>query len=273
LLYLVGTPIGNTGDMSPRACEILANADIVACEDTRVTGLLLKDLGINAKKLFSYHEHNKAAAGPKLIEELAGGASVALVSDAGMPAISDPGQDLVKLAIEAGIEVTAVPGPIAAATALVLSGLPTTIWHFEGFFPSSGSARNERLERIKTLDGIIVIYEAPHRLLKLLSELESAGLADRRLAACRELTKKYEEVVRGTVTEVRAHFETTAPKGEFVLCLEGSAGGRSAAASGDWTELAAFLKSSGMKVKDISKAVSIAYGLPKNEVYDSLINQ
>ena len=221
MLYLVGTPIGNMQDLSPRAIEVLSHVDLVACEDTRRTGLLLSHFGISAK-LMSYHEHNKATAGSKIIARLKEGAEIALVSDAGMPSISDPGEDLVKLCIEEGVDVTAIPGPVAGITALVLSGMDTRHYYFEGFLPVETKERKERLAVVSETSVTTILYEAPHRLLKTLSDLEQAGMGERRIAVCRELTKKYEEVIRGTVKEMTAHFEEVPPKGEFVLILEGA---------------------------------------------------
>ena len=219
MLYLVGTPIGNMGDVSDRAREVFGFADLVACEDTRRTGLLLSNLGIKAN-LFSYHEHNKAAKGPVLISKLKEGQNIVLVSDAGMPCISDPGSDLVKLCIEEDIPVTAVPGPVAAITALVLSGLDTRYYHFEGFIPVPAKERKERLEALRSFNETIIIYEAPHRLLKTIDDLCEAGFSGSRAAFCRELTKKYEQVVRLEMSEAKTYFTETPPKGEFVICLE-----------------------------------------------------
>lgn len=219
MLYLVGTPIGNLGDISPRACEILSSVDLVACEDTRRTGLLLSNLNIS-NKLFSYHEHNKAAKGNVLIGMLKEGLDIALVSDAGMPSVSDPGEDLVSLCISEDIPVSVIPGPVAAITALVLSGLDTRRYHFEGFLPSENKPRKERLLKLKSIEETIVLYEAPHRLMKLIEELDENGFGECRVSFCRELTKKYEEVIRLKVKEASAYFTEKAPKGEFVVCLE-----------------------------------------------------
>ena len=173
MLYLVGTPIGNMGDITSRAVEILSEVDYIACEDTRVTGILLKNLEIEGKRLISYHEHNKASKGQEIVELLKQGFNVAQVSDAGMPAVSDPGEDLVKLCIEENVEFTVVPGPVAAITALVMSGLSTRYYHFEGFLPNSGSDRKKRLKKLNEYEETIVLYEAPHRLKKLVAELKA----------------------------------------------------------------------------------------------------
>ena len=271
MLYLVGTPIGNLSDMSPRAEEVLAQADVIACEDTRVTGILLKEKGIEAKKLFCYQEHNKAAKGPVLIDMMKQGLTVAQVSDAGMPAISDPGEDLVRLAVEAGIEVSVIPGPVAAVSALAISGLSTRYYHFEGFLPQESKKRRDRLEALKAYGETIVLYEAPHRIQKLIEELEDAGFGDKKASFCRELTKKYEEVIRLTVSEAKAYFEQNAPRGEFVVCLEplASSSGPKGEASGtcDADTLIKLLLDKGMPTKDIAQVVSRATGLGKKEMY------
>ena len=271
MLYLVGTPIGNLSDMSPRAEEVLTQADVIACEDTRVTGILLKEKGIEAKKLFCYQEHNKAAKGPVLIDMMKQGLTVAQVSDAGMPAISDPGEDLVRLAVEAGIEVSVIPGPVAAVSALAISGLSTRYYHFEGFLPQESKKRRDRLEALKAYGETIVLYEAPHRIQKLIEELEDAGFGDKKASFCRELTKKYEEVIRLTVSEAKAYFEQNAPRGEFVVCLEplASSSGPKGEASGtcDADTLIKLLLDKGMPTKDIAQVVSKATGLGKKEMY------
>lgn len=271
MLYLVGTPIGNLSDMSPRAEEVLTQADVIACEDTRVTGILLKEKGIEAKKLFCYQEHNKAAKGPVLIDMMKQGLTVAQVSDAGMPAISDPGEDLVRLAVEAGIEVSVIPGPVAAVSALAISGLSTRYYHFEGFLPQESKKRRDRLEALKAYGETIVLYEAPHRIQKLIEELEGAGFGDKKASFCRELTKKYEEVIRLTVSEAKAYFEQNAPRGEFVVCLEplASSNGPKGEAAGtcDADTLIKLLLDKGMPTKDIAQVVSRATGLGKKEMY------
>jgi len=272
MLYLVGTPIGNMQDLSPRAIEVLSHVDLVACEDTRRTGLLLAHFGISAK-LMSYHEHNKASAGSKLISRLKEGAEVALVSDAGMPSISDPGEDLVKLCIEEGIEVTAVPGPVAGITALVLSGMDTRHYYFEGFLPVETKERKERLSVVAETSVTTILYEAPHRLLKTLSDLSAAGMGERRISACRELTKKYEEVIRGTVEEVTAHFEKVPPKGEFVLVLEGAPknDAKRKLSPEERRNVILDLESKGLSTKDIAKTLALEWGESKKALYDEVL--
>ncbi|MBO4651153.1 MAG: 16S rRNA (cytidine(1402)-2'-O)-methyltransferase [Clostridiales bacterium] len=272
MLYLVGTPIGNMQDLSPRAVEVLSSVDLVACEDTRRTGLLLSHFGISAK-LMSYHEHNKASAGSKIIARLKEGQQIALVSDAGMPSISDPGEDLVKLCIEEGIDVTTVPGPVAGISALVLSGMDTRHYYFEGFLPVETKDRKERISVVSETQVTTILYEAPHRLLKTLNDLSSAGMSERRISACRELTKKYEEVVRGTVSEVIEHFNEVPPKGEFVLVLEGKPKNETK------TELSPEerknrilnLESQGLSTKEIAKTLSLEWGESKKALYSEVL--
>ena len=273
MLYLVGTPIGNMQDLSPRAIEVLSHVDLVACEDTRRTGLLLSHFGISAK-LMSYHEHNKAAAGSKIIARLKEGAEIALVSDAGMPSISDPGEDLVKLCIEEGVDVTAVPGPVAGITALVLSGMDTRHYYFEGFLPVETKERKERISVVAATTVTTILYEAPHRLLKTLSDLSEAGMTDRRISACRELTKKYEEVIRGTIGEVISHFEEVPPKGEFVLILEGAPknDAKPKLSPEERRNVILDLESQGLSTKDIAKTLALEWGESKKALYDEVLS-
>ncbi len=273
MLYLIGTPIGNLGDISPRATEMLAAADIIACEDTRRTGLLLQQLGIEGK-LFSYHEHNKVAKGRVLIEKMKEGATVALVSDAGMPSINDPGEDLVKLCIENNIDISVVPGPVAAITALVMSGLDTTRFHYEGFLPSEQSERRKRLEELKRIPETIIIYEAPHRLNKLVAELAENGFADCRAAFCRELTKKYEQVVRMTVGEAVDYYKENPPKGEFVICLEAlpSVSDVQEYSDSDVDALILKLAADGKTTKEIASELASVTGRRKKEIYEHALN-
>lgn len=272
MLYLVGTPIGNMQDLSPRAVEVLSSVDLVACEDTRRTGLLLSHFGISAK-LMSYHEHNKASAGSKIISRLKEGQNVALVSDAGMPSISDPGEDLVKLCIEEEINITTVPGPVAGISALVLSGMDTRHYYFEGFLPVETKERKERLSVVSESAVTTILYEAPHRLLKTLNDLSGAGLSERRISACRELTKKYEEVVRGTVSEVISHFTEVPPKGEFVLVLEGRPENetKTVLSPEERKNRILNLESQGMSTKEIAKTLSLEWGESKKALYAEVL--
>lgn len=220
MLYLVGTPIGNLSDLSPRALEVLSSVDVIVCEDTRRTGLLLSKFDIK-KKLISYHEHNRTQKSPILISLLEAGQNLALVSDAGMPCISDPGEELVRECALKKLPVQVIPGPVAGISALALSGLDSKRFFFEGFIPSEGKERKERLEELVYHRHTFILYEAPHRILRTLEDLISIGLGDRDAAVCRELTKKYEEVLRLKVCEAYEHFQNTPPKGEFVLVIAG----------------------------------------------------
>lgn len=220
-LYLVGTPIGNLGDLSPRAAETLAAADFIAAEDTRVTLKILNHLGLK-KPLVSYYEHNRAESGPRILARLLGGESCALVTDAGMPAISDPGEDLVRLCHENGVKVAAVPGPSAVVTALALSGLPTGRFTFEGFLSTANRNRREHLESLRGETRTMVFYEAPHKLLATLNDLRDAFGGERRLSVARELTKLHEETSVTTLADAAAYYAGHPPKGEFVLVVEGA---------------------------------------------------
>ncbi len=230
VLYLVGTPIGNLDDLSPRARRVLAGADRVACEDTRRSGLLLHHLGIKAP-LLSFHQHNQTARIPQLLAALEAGEAIAVISDAGLPGVSDPGQELAAAARAAGRQVICVPGPSAVTTALVSSGLPTGRFCFEGFLPPKGGPRRQRLEALAGEERTIVLFEAPHRLLALLEDL-LAVLGDRPLQVARELTKRHEEQVGPTVAAALEHFQRTPPQGECTLVL----GGAPPAAAPVWDE-------------------------------------
>jgi len=216
-LYVVATPIGNLKDLSARAVETLKAVDLVACEDTRQTGKLLAHEGIR-KPLVSLHEHNERLRAPGLIEQLNAGRSIALVSDGGTPLISDPGWWLVHRAIEAQIPVRWIPGPTALIGGLVLSGLPTDRFVFEGFLPAKAGARRQRLEALKGETRTVILYESPHRLLRTLHEIRET-LGDISMACARELTKMFEEVRRGKASELLSHFEQHPPRGEFVLVI------------------------------------------------------
>ncbi len=217
-LYLIATPIGNLGDITLRALETIAAADVLACEDTRVTRTLLARYGI-AQKPVAYHEHNAAEAGPKLIAELGQGRSVALVSDAGTPLVSDPGFRLVEAARQAGIPVVPVPGPSAALAALTASGLPSDAFFFAGFLPVKDGQRRSRLEELKAVPGTLVFFESTRRLADSLAAM-AAVLGDRQAVVCRELTKTFEEFRAGSLAELARHYaEAGAPKGEIVVCV------------------------------------------------------
>jgi 16S rRNA (cytidine1402-2'-O)-methyltransferase len=226
VLYLVGTPIGNLGDLSPRARHLLGNADRIACEDTRRSGLLLHHLGLRSReqgpRLLSFHEHNQASRIPEILEALEAGEAIAVISDAGLPGISDPGEALVAAARAAGRSVICVPGPCALTTALVSSGLPAGRFCFEGFLPPKPTQRRARLQELAAEPRTLVLFEAPHRLLSLLDDL-LALLGDRPIAVTRELTKRHEQQVGPTVSAALEHFRATPPQGEFTLVLGGAA--------------------------------------------------
>jgi len=227
VLYLVGTPIGNLGDLSPRARQVLAGVHRLACEDTRRSGLLLHQLGLRNReqgrgpRLLSFHQHNQASRIPELLDALRAGEAVAVISDAGLPGISDPGEALVAAARDAGLPVICVPGPSAVTTALVSSGLPSGRFCFEGFLPARASQRRERLQELAAEPRTLVLFEAPHRLLELLEDLLEL-LGDRPLRVARELTKRHEQQVGPTVSAALEHFRRTPPQGECTLVLGGA---------------------------------------------------
>ena len=221
-LYLVPTPIGNLGDISKRMADTLALADFIAAEDTRVTLKLLNHLGLK-KPMTPYHRHNLDTAGPAILARLQAGESCALVTDAGTPAISDPGEDLVALCAGAGVAVCAIPGPCALSTALSVSGLPTARFTFEGFLPQNKKNRRARLDALRGEERTMVFYEAPHKLADTLAELADTLGADRRGVLCRELTKLHEEILRAPLGELAELFRSREPRGEFVLVVEGAA--------------------------------------------------
>ena len=221
-LVLVGTPIGNLGDLSPRAIEALASADAICCEDTRRTGRLLAHAGIERPTLVMVNDHNESARRAEIVRRLDEGQRVAVVTDAGMPGVSDPGERLVAAAVAAGHVVEVVPGPSAGISALVASGLPAARFCFEGFLPRKGSGRTQRLAAVAAEQRTTVIYEAPHRLARTLVDLEAAAGPNRRVAVARELTKLHEEIWRGTLREAAAWAAETPPRGEMVVILDGA---------------------------------------------------
>lgn len=274
-LYLVATPIGNLEDITLRALRILGEVDMIAAEDTRQTVKLLNHFNIK-KPLVSYYEHNKTEKGNYLIAELQAGKSIALVSDAGSPGISDPGEDLVKLAIEHAIPVTMAPGPAAVVMGLVLSGLPSGRFVFEGFLPMNKRVRRERLLQLKQEVRTIVFYEAPHKLLYTLKDLFNT-LGDRKIVLARELTKKFEQLVRCTLSEGIEKYEAEAPKGEFVLVLQGiEAEVLEAQEQKKWEDMTleehvAFYGQQGMDRKEAMKKVAEDRGISKRDVYNALL--
>ena len=271
MLYLVPTPIGNLRDISIRCRETLEQADFIAAEDTRVTLKLLNHLGIK-KSLVSYFEHNKAAKGNVILVRILAGETCALVSDAGSPAISDPGEDLVRQCAEAGITVCAIPGPCAVITALSISGQSTGRFCFEGFLSTAKKSRREHLESLVKEVRTMVFYEAPHKLCNTLEDMAAVFGSDRPISLCRELTKLHEEVVRTTLGEALQKYTETPPKGEFVLVVAGAAPEEKPAATAeDAAARALELMESGMSRKDAARQAAKELGLPKNLVYDATL--
>ena len=272
MLYLVPTPIGNLGDISERCRRTLEEADFIAAEDTRVSLKLLNYLGIK-KSLVSYYEHNKAFKGNVILDRILAGETCALVSDAGSPAISDPGEDLVRLCAEHGITVTAIPGPCAVITALSISGLPTGRFCFEGFLSTAKKSRKEHLASLVGETRTMIFYEAPHKLLSTLEDLAETFGNDRKISLCRELTKLHEEVVRTTMGEAIAKYTENGPKGEFVLVVDGAAPmEKEVPTAEDAGEMVKRLMSEGLSRKDAIKQTAKALDLPKNVVYDAALN-
>lgn len=269
-LYLCATPIGNLEDITYRAVRCLREADLIAAEDTRHTKLLLAAYNIDTP-LMSYHEHNKAEKGPQLINMLAEGQMVALVSDAGMPAICDPGSDLVRLAIEAGIPVVPLPGANAGLTGLIASGMDTTQFTFIGFLPKTQKHRRPVLERIKGYEGTLIFYEAPHRIQTVLKELIDV-LGNRQAVICRELTKRYEQYMRGSLCQVRDELAEQGARGEFVILVAGAAeAADEAAVGGDYAALVRELMDQGIDKKEAVRIVAKRCGVPKRSVYQAAL--
>ena len=276
-LYLCATPIGNLDDITFRVLETLKNVDVIAAEDTRNSIKLLNRFEIKTP-MTSYHEFNKYDKGRQLIEQLLEGKNIAVITDAGMPGISDPGEELVKMAYEAGVHVTVLPGACACVTALTLSGLPTRRFCFEAFLPTDKKERKDVLAELVDETRTIVLYEAPHRLVKTLAELRET-LGDRRLTICRELTKKHEEAFRTTFSEALAFYEENEPKGECVLVIEGAdrdelrrAEQESFAELSLEEHMERYL-SQGMSKKDAMKAVAADRGVSKREIYAMLLEE
>lgn len=269
-LYVVGTPIGNLSDFSPRAVDTLSKVDFIAAEDTRVTLKLLNKFDIK-NSLVSYHEHNRGIAGEKIVKRLLGGESCALVTDAGMPAISDPGEELVKLCRENGVEVESVPGPCAFATAIALSGMSSSRFTFEGFLSVTKRQRKEHLSSLVNEQRTMIFYEAPHKLIYTLKDmLEFFG--DREIAICRELTKIHEEVINTTISAAIEKYEQTPPKGEFVLVIKGK---ETSETECEYTfeqavKLAKELMKSGESASAAAKQASAKTGFKKSEIYKEI---
>lgn len=271
-LCLVPTPIGNLGDISKRAYDALASCDFIAAEDTRVTLKLLNYLELK-KPLVSYYEHNKTESGKSILSRILSGENCVLVSDAGSPAISDPGEDLVRLCSENDICITAIPGPCAAITALSISGLPTGRFAFEGFLSVNKKSRQEHLSSLRTEQRTMIFYEAPHKLRATLKDLKEAFGANRRISLCRELTKLHEEVLRMTLEGACAYYTEQEPRGEYVLILQGAAKPEPVEAKPeDSLAMALQLIAGGMKKKDAVKQVSQQTGVSKSALYDAVVS-
>jgi len=271
LLYICPTPIGNLEDITLRTLNVLKEVDLIAAEDTRHTLKLLNHYNIK-KPLLSYHEHNKKSKGEILLEKLMEGAKIALVTDAGMPGISDPGEDIIKLCIKEGIEVIALPGATASILALVVSGFSTGKFVFEGFLPAKQKDRIKELERLKDEERTTILYEAPHRLLALLKDMLDI-MGNRNISISRELTKIHEETFRGTIDEAINKFNTVKPKGEFVIVLEGAKIVKENLYEGiSVKEHIRKLMEEGLSKKDAVRKVAEERNMPKNEVYKESID-
>ncbi len=265
-LYVVGTPIGNLSDFSPRAVETLKSVDFIAAEDTRVTLKLLTHFGIQ-KPLVSYYEHNLREKGEYILERIESGESCAIVTDAGMPCISDPGEDLVRLCAERGIEINVVPSPTAAMSALAISGLSTSRFSFEGFLSVTKKQRQAHLDEIKNYKRTLIFYEAPHKLINTLEDLLS-NLGDRKISLCRELTKIHEEVLRGRISDMLNYYKDKTPKGEYVLVVEGAQEIQEKALTIEDAVIAAKqLIESGVKTSEACKEAAKKTGFSKSEIY------
>ena len=276
-LYLVATPIGNLADLSERAIKVLSEVDLIAAEDTRNSLKLLTHFGIS-KPMVSYHEHNKRERGEQLVQRMLAGESCALISDAGTPAISDPGEDLVALCADRGVPVTGVPGCCAGITALTLSGLPTGRFTFEGFLPMDKKERRARLEELSFEQRTMLLHEAPHKLRATLADLEKTLGGERRISLCRELTKRNEDIHRTTIAGAIAHYEENEPRGEYVLVIEGGSGKREASPTEALSLIApsehvAYYEKQGMKRMDAIKQAAKDRGMAKNELYRILCTE
>lgn len=273
LLYLVPTPIGNLSDISERCRRTLAEADFIAAEDTRVTLKLLNHLELK-KPLVSYYEHNKEISGPRILERILGGETCALVSDAGSPAISDPGEDLVRLCAENGVTVCAIPGPCAAITALSISGLPTGRFTFEGFLSTTKKTRRAHLDSLRNETRTMIFYEAPHKLCGTLDDLAATFGVERRISLCRELTKLHEEVLRLTLGEAVAYYTQQPPRGEYVLVVEGATPQQEQEVTLE--EALAQVRErteQGLSRKDAIKQVAALTGFAKNVLYEASLRE
>lgn len=273
LLYVVGTPIGNLSDFSPRAVETLSNVDFIAAEDTRVSLKLLTHFGIQ-KPLVSYHEHNLRERGEYILSRIENGESCAIVTDAGMPCISDPGEDLVRICAERGVEIKVVPSPTAAMSALAISGLSTSRFSFEGFLSVTKKQRQAHLNEVKNFRRTLIFYEAPHKLIATLEDLLK-NLGDRKIALCRELTKIHEEVLRGKISEMLDYYKEKTPKGEYVLIVEGAPEEEKEeeVTIEKACEMAIKLINEGKKSSEACKEIAKLTGFSKSEIYGNIVNR
>lgn len=269
-LYVIGTPIGNLSDLSPRAVEVLESVDFIAAEDTRVSVKLLNHFGIK-KPLTSYFEHNKRDKGEAILQRILAGENCAIVTDAGMPAISDPGEDLVALCHENGIEVHSVPGPTAFATALAISGMPSARFSFEGFLSVNKKTRREHLDSIAQDTRTLIFYEAPHKLAQTLVDLFET-LGDRQLAIVREITKIHEEVIRTTLKEASEKYNTTPLKGEIVLIVHGAEKTKEEFTLDQAVKIATEHAQEGFSLSDSAKYAAKETGIKKGDIYRELVN-
>ena len=272
-LYLVPTPIGNLGDISPRMAETMAQADFIAAEDTRVSLKLLNHLGIK-KPMVSYHRHNVESGGQAVISRLMAGENCALVTDAGMPGISDPGEELVVECAALGIDVVVIPGPCALVAALAASGQPTGRFTFEGFLPMNKKNRKAHLDSLRREERTMIFYEAPHKLCATLEDMAKTFGKERPISLCRELSKLHEEIIRTTLGEAIAYYEERQPKGEFVLVVRGAEPEEEKELTvEDGLAMVLRLREEGMSLKDAVKQVAKDLGLPRNQLYDMAVNQ
>ena len=271
-LYLVPTPIGNLGDISERMAETMAEVDFIAAEDTRVTVKLLNHLDIK-KPMVTYHRHNCGAAGPVILSRLLEGESCALVTDAGTPAISDPGEELVALCAANGVEVIAVPGPCALITALSISGLPTARFTFEGFLPMNKKNRRAHLDSLRQEQRTMIFYEAPHKLTDTLDDFLEVFGGERRISLCRELTKLHEEVLRTTLAEAVEHHKEKEPRGEYVLVVEGAQPEVKEADPGAALARVEELREGGLSLKDAAAQAAAEFGMKKRQLYDMALGK
>lgn len=276
-LYLVATPIGNLGDFSPRARQTMCDVDFIAAEDTRVTKKLLNALDLPSKPMISYFEHNRRERGEEIVKKLLSGENCALVTDAGTPAVSDPGEDLVALCAENNIPVQSIPGCCAAVCALAVSGLPTGRWCFEGFLSVNKKARKEHLDSLLSEKRTMIFYEAPHKLRQTLHDMRLAFGDDRKIAMCREITKIHEESLRMTLSEAEEYYTENSPRGEYVLVLEGNTEVITDISDNERMEIAisAVQKriQAGETLKDAVKLVSADIGVKKNALYKEALNR